>query len=107
MPHYLLRASYTPEAWAKLVKEPQNRREAVRSAVETVGGKLEALYYAFGEDDAVVLIEAPDNVSAAALSIAVAAAGALKSATTTVLMTVEEAVEAMRKAGASSYRPPS
>lgn len=106
MPHYLIRASYTPETWATLVKNPQNRREAVRQLIEASGGRLEALYYAFGEDDAFVLVEGPDNVSAAALAIAVSASGAFKSFTTTVLMTAEEAMEAMRKAQGVGYRSP-
>ena len=106
MPRYLLRVSYTPQAWATMIKSPQNRREAVRPAIEGLGGKLEALYFAFGKDDVVVIVDMPDNVSAAAVSIAVAAGGALKSQSTTVLMTAEEALEAMRKAGAVAYRPP-
>ena len=68
---------------------------------------MEAFYFAFGEDDVLLIAELPDNVSAAALSMAVSAAGALKSFTTTVLMTAEEALEAMRKAGGVAYRPPS
>ncbi len=106
MPHYLIRASYTPEGWAALVKNPQNRREALRPVIEAAGGRLDAFYYAFGEDDAFVLVELPDNVSAAAISIAVAASGALKSTATTPLMTAEEAVEAMKRAKGAGYRPP-
>ena len=106
MPHYLIRASYTPEGWAALVKNPQNRREALRPVIEAAGGKLDAFYYAFGEDDAFVLVEMPDNVSAAAISIAVAASGAVKSTATTPLMTAEEAVEAMKRAKGAGYRPP-
>ena len=107
MTHYLVRVSYTPESWAGLVKNPQNRRDAVRPIIEAMGGKMEAFYFAFGEDDVLLIAELPDNVSAAALSMAVSAAGALKSFTTTVLMTAEEALEAMRKAGGVAYRPPS
>jgi uncharacterized protein with GYD domain len=66
-----------------------------------------ALYrYAFGEYDVVVLMEAPDHVSAAALALAVASGGALKAQQTTVLMTPEEGVEAMRRASGTGYRPP-
>ena len=106
MPHYLIRASYTPEGWAALVKNPQNRREALRPVIEAAGGKLDAFYYAFGEDDAFVLVELPDNVSAAAISMSVAASGAVKSTATTPLMTAEEAVEAMKRASRAGYRPP-
>jgi len=106
MPRYLIRVSYTPESWATLVKSPQDRRNAVRPIIEAMGGRIEAFYFAFGEDDVILIAELPDNVSAAALSMAVSASGALKSFATTVLMTVEEAVEAMRKAGGVAYRPP-
>ncbi|MFQ5878934.1 MAG: GYD domain-containing protein [Dehalococcoidia bacterium] len=106
MPHYLIQASLTPEAMAAAIKNPQNRREAVRPVIEGMGGHLEAYYFAFGEHDAYVLVEMPDNVSAAAIAMAVGASGALKSYQTTVLMTAEEAMEAMRKAGGVGYRPP-
>jgi len=106
MPHYLWRGSYSAETWAALIKNPQNRRDPVRALVESAGGKLEALYYGFGEDDAFALVEFPDNVSAASVAVAIAASGAFKSLSTTVLMTAEEAAEAMRKAGNVGYRPP-
>lgn len=107
MPHYLLQVAYTPEAWAALVKNPADRTEAVRPVVERLGGKLHAAYVSFGEYDVVVLLEMPDNASAAAAAIAFAAGGALKSIKTTPLMTWEEGVEAMKKAGGAGYRPPS
>ena len=106
MARYLFQASYTPEAWAAQVKNPQNRVEAVRPVVESLGGKFESVYYAFGEYDVVVILDMPDNVSAAALSLALNAGGALKATKTTPLMAVEEGMEAMRKAGGVSYRPP-
>ena len=106
MPHYLMRFSGTPEYWATLVKNPQNRRDALRPVIEGLGGKIEAFYFAFGEDDLIALLDMPDNVSAAAVAIAVAAGGALRSQATTVLMTAEEAMEAMRKAQKVAYRPP-
>jgi uncharacterized protein with GYD domain len=98
MPRYLIRVSYTPEAWATLVKNPQNRREAIRPVIDALGGKLEAFYFAFGEEDAFIIADMPDNVSAAAFAMAATAGGAVNSYTTTVLMSVEEAMEAMRKA---------
>ncbi len=107
MPHYLIQAAYTPEAWATLVKNPQSRAEAVRPIIEGLGGKLTAIYLAFGEYDVVGLAEMPENVSAAAFSMAASAGGAVKAVRTTPLMTTEEAVEAMRKAGQTDYRPPS
>ncbi len=98
MPHYLFRASYTPEAWADFVKIPQNRREAIRPLVEEQGGTLEAFYFAFGPDDIFLTCELPSDAAAAAIAIAVGAAGFLSSISTTVLMTAEEAEEAMRLA---------
>jgi len=106
MAYYLLQAAYTPEAWAALVKNPQNRVEAVRPAVEKLGGSIESAWLAFGEYDAVVIFQMPDNVSAAALSMAISAGGSCKAIQTTPLMTIEEGIEAMRKAGGAGYRPP-
>ncbi len=106
MPHYLIQAAYTPEAWATRVKNPQSRTEAVRPIIEALGGKLADIYLAFGEYDVVGLAEMPDNASAAAFSMAVSAGGAVKAVKTTPLMTTEEAVQAMRKAGQAGYRPP-
>jgi len=106
MARYLLQVAYTSEAWAAQVKTPQNRIEAVRPVVERLGGHLECAYYAFGEYDVVAILEMPDNVSAAAFSLAAAAGGAAKAIKTTPLMTVEEGIEAMRKASGAGYRPP-
>ena len=106
MAYYMLLASYTPEAWAKLVKKPQNRMEVVRSTVEKLGGSVEGSWFAFGEQDIVLICKMPNAVSAAALSIAAAAGGALKSAKTTPLLTFEEGQQAMKQAAKSGYRPP-
>ena len=106
MPYYMLQASYTPEAWSKLVKKPQNRLEVVRKTVESLGGTLEGAWLAFGEQDVVLICKLPDSVSAAAFSIAAAAGGALKSARTTPLLTFEEGQEAMKQAAKCGYRPP-
>ena len=73
MPHYLIQGSYTPEAWAAMVREPQDRAAIIRPVVEGLGGKMHALFFAFGESDAILLAEVPDSVSAAALAIAFAA----------------------------------
>lgn len=106
MPMYLTRFSYTPEAWARLAKNPEDRREAARSYIESVGGKLHGFWYAFGEYDGYNLWEAPDNVSMAAVAIALGGGGALSKSETTVLMTVEETLEALGRADSVSYRPP-
>jgi uncharacterized protein with GYD domain len=106
MPLYLTRFSYTPETWAKLIGNPEDRREAARSYIESVGGKLHGFWYAFGEHDGYNLWEAPDDVSMAAVAMAITGGGALSSLETTVLLTVEETMEAMRKAEQIQYRPP-
>jgi uncharacterized protein with GYD domain len=103
---YLIRASYTPESWAAMMKTPQDRREAARGVIEAAGGKLASFDFALGGDDVVVIVDFPNNVSAAAAAIAITSSGALKSYTTTALMSPEEAVEAMRQAAAITYRPP-
>lgn len=106
MGYYLLQVAYTAEGTANLVKNPQNRMDVIRPAVEKLGGKVEGAWLAFGEYDVVVIVQMPDNVSAAAFSMAVTAGGALRACKTTPLLTVEEGVQAMRKAGGTGYRPP-
>jgi uncharacterized protein with GYD domain len=106
MAYYLVQVAYTPEACAALIKNPQNRTEAVRPVVEKLGGKVAGTWLAFGEYDVVLIAQMPDNVSAAAFSMAVSAGGALKACKTTPLMTPEEGIEAMRKAAGAGYRPP-
>jgi uncharacterized protein with GYD domain len=106
MPLYLTRFSYTPATWAKLIKNPEDRRAAATRYIEAVGGKLHGFWYAFGDHDAYSLWEAPDNVSMAATAIAISAGGAVSSFQTTVLLTVEETVAAMQKASSIEYRAP-
>ena len=107
MPLYLGRFSYTTDAMKALVTQPEDRSAAARELAESLGGKLLGFWYAFGEFDGVFLMEAPDNASAAALAMAVGAGGALSEVETTVLLDMDEAQEAMRKAVAATYRPPS
>ena len=106
MPMYLTRFSYTPEAWARLVKNPEDRRAAARQCIESVGGKLHGFWYAFGDQDGYTLWEAPDNVSMAATAIAIGAGGALSSVETTVLVSVEDTLAALKKASSIAYRAP-
>ena len=107
MPRYKFQFAYTPEAWAALSKNPVDRREGVRQLFEKLGAKLIDLYYCFGEFDGVAIVEAPDNASYAGGILATLAPGHIKSAKTTVLLTVEETMDAMRKAGGLSYQAPS
>jgi uncharacterized protein with GYD domain len=106
MPLYLSRFSYTPETWARLIGNPEDRRQAAQSYIESVGGKLHGFWYAFGSHDGYTLWEAPDNVSMASVALAISSGGALSSLETTVLLTVEETMDALRKAEQVQYRPP-
>ena len=106
MPLYLTRFSYTPETWARLIKNPEDRRAAAQQYIESVGGKLHGFWYAFGDHDGYNLWEAPDNVSMAAVAVAISAGGALSSLQTTALLTVEETLAALEKAKSIKYTPP-
>jgi uncharacterized protein with GYD domain len=106
MPLYLGRFSYTTDAMKALLSEPQDRSAAAREVAESLGGKLLGFWFAFGEFDGVFLMEAPNNASAAALAMAIGAGGALSEVETTVLLDMDEAQDAMRKAAAATYRPP-
>jgi uncharacterized protein with GYD domain len=105
MASYLMQLSYSSEAWAALVKHPENRVEAVRKVVEKLGGSITGFWMSFGEHDLVGILEMPDNVNAAAFAIAIAAGGACRNVKTTPLMTLEEGLKAMKKAGNSGYKP--
>ena len=103
---YLTRFSYTPETWARLTQNPEDRRAAARAYIESVGGKLHGFWYAFGEFDGYNLWEAPDNVSIAAVVLAIGGGGALSKMETTPLLTVEETLEALGRAQSIGYRKP-
>ena len=103
---YLTRFSYTPETWARLTKNPEDRREAARKYIESVGEKLHGFWYAFGSYDGYNLWEAPDNTSMAAVAIAISGGTALSKFETIPLLTVEETLEALRRAQTVGYRPP-
>ena len=106
MPMYLSKFSYTPETWARMIKNPEDRRHAAQSYIESVGGKLHGFWYGFGAHDGYNLWEAPDNVSMAAVALAISGGGALSAFDTTVLLTVDETLEALRKAEVVSYQTP-
>jgi uncharacterized protein with GYD domain len=103
---YLSKFSYTPETWARMIHNPDDRRKAAQSYIESVGGKLHGFWYSFGTHDGYNLWEAPDNVSMAAVALAITGGGALSSFETTVLLTVDETMDALRKAGHIQYRAP-
>ena len=106
MPLYLAKFSMTPEAWAKLIKEPEDRRQTVGPLLEANGGKLLGFWYAFGDHDGYVLAEAPDNTTIASALVTVAASSAFSSLSTTVLLSVEETLDALARAQSIAYRPP-
>jgi uncharacterized protein with GYD domain len=104
MPKYLWKVGYTVDGVKGLLAEGGSaRRDAIKSAVESVGGTVEACYYAFGADDLYVIGEVPDEVAAATLSLRTAAAGAARSQTV-ALLTPEQIDEATRRD--VDYRPP-
>jgi uncharacterized protein with GYD domain len=101
----MYQATYTPESVAAQISNPQDRIEAVRPAIEALGGKILVGGYPFGEYDVLAVYEAPDDIAAAAFALAVAAGGAVRSAKTTRLLTGGEWVESLRQAQGSQYRP--
>lgn len=104
MPKFLIQANYKPEGIKGLMKEGgTGRRKAVEQMTGAFGGKIEAFYYAFGDTDAVIIVEAPDNVTAAAVALAVNGSG-MVSLRTTPLMTPEEVDQATKKS--VTYRAP-
>ena len=104
MSYFLMQVAYTAEGWQALVQNPHHRVEALRPTIEDLGGRIENAWYSFGEFDITLIVQMPDNVSAAALSIELASSGALKNVKTTPLLTATEAIEAMRRAGKTSAR---
>lgn len=104
MPKYLIHGRYTPEGLKGLAKDKASgRKAAVQAAMKNIKGKVESMYFALGADDVVVIVEAPDNIAAAALSLAVSTSG-LVSVRTTSLLTVDEVDQAL--ALPSKYRAP-
>jgi|SRR5215471_8452821 len=106
MAMYLTSFSHTADTWAKLLANPEDRRALLAPVVESLGGKLHGYWYAFGDNDAYVLFEVPDDVTAASLLVRVAAGGGFSKVSTTKLMTVEEALSAMGAGSELPYRAP-
>ena len=107
MPHYLIEVGYSPDAWAAMVKNPQDRLSLVKPAIAKLGGSLETGYLTFVDYDLVCICQFPDNASAAAFALSVSSSGAVRSYRTTPLLTMDEGVTAMKKAQGSTYKPPS
>ncbi len=104
---YMIQGAYTAEAWATMTKHPQDRSKPFGELAQKLGGRLIGVYYCFGEYDVVALFEAPDDSAALATAMAVITPGHVKAIKTTRLFTVEETMEAMRKAGSVTYPAPS
>jgi uncharacterized protein with GYD domain len=104
MPKYLVQASYSPEGMQGVMKEGGSaRRDAIGRLVEAVGASMEGFYFAFGDDDVAIIVDAPDNPTAAGMSMVVNASGAVRSHVT-VLLTPEEVDQATQLS--YDYRPP-
>ncbi|MGB3279188.1 MAG: GYD domain-containing protein [Pseudorhodobacter sp.] len=108
MPMYLFQLSYTADAAKAMITSPSDRKAAATDLINALGGKLHAMYFSFGEYDAVCLIEGPDDKMMAAGAMAVGSSGAISKTHTTKLMSSDEAMAAMAMAGKAvgAYRPP-
>ena len=106
MPLYMSQVSYTSEAWAAMTQNPEDRSEVFSRLTETMGGRLLSWYYTFGEYDVLVIYEAPDENTAAAIGLAAISPGHLSRVKTTVVLSAQAGVEVMRKAGEATYRGP-
>jgi uncharacterized protein with GYD domain len=106
MPAYMTQFSYTAEAWAALAKNPEDRGAPFAALMEKLGGRMLNIYYTPGEYDGFVIFEAPDDITSMAAILAVIAPGHLKTTKTTRLFSIEEALQAMRKAGEMAYPGP-
>jgi len=97
MAYYLVQVAFSPEVWGAMLKKPHMPLEDLRPLLERLGGKLESCWLAFGEYDALLICQLPDQTSAAALSVAASAGGTVRTIKTTPLMTVEESFDALKK----------
>ena len=105
MPKFLVRGSYSLDGTKGLIKAGGSaRREAVKKACESVGGRLESYYFVFGPDDFVIILDAPDSASAAALSLTAGSSGGIKNTQMALLLTPEEIDQAAKKS--VQYNPP-
>ena len=108
MAKYAVMGGYTAEAWSKMIDNPGDRVAAVQKVAQAAGGKLEQFFWSFGDDDYLAIIDAPDDISAAAVSIAVGSSGSLRNLRTIRLITAEEGQQVLEKAKAAkaAYSPP-
>jgi uncharacterized protein with GYD domain len=103
---YLVKSTLTPQAWAGLLANPEDRREALRPTVEAAGGKLHGYWYALSDADAYALLELPDDAAVASLGARTKSSGAFAALEVTKLITVEEMLEALKQGSGIEYRAP-
>lgn len=106
MPFYMFTARYNADAMRAMIKMPSDREASAREIAKSLGGKLHHFFFAMGQDDVIAIAEMPDDVSVAALSMTIGASGAFSGGATTKLLTAEDAVASMKKAGEAVYSPP-
>jgi uncharacterized protein with GYD domain len=105
MPKYLVQVQYKIKAWAALVRNPQDSLEIAGPVVKNLGRRIECAYLPFGKYDSMAVLEMPDDVSAASLSMSLLTSGVFKKIKTTPLMSWEDCVKAMKKAKKTAYHP--
>jgi len=108
MAKYALLGGYTTETWSRFIQNPGDREAPVRRAIEAAGGKLETIYWSFGDDDYLVILECPDDIAAAAIAVAVGSTGALRNVRTIKLIEANQLQQVLQKAKAvvGAYVPP-
>ena len=106
MPLYMVQFAYTSDAWAALVESQEDRSVAIANVAATMGSRMVCYYLTFGEYDGFTLIEAPDEVTAAAIVMVAVKTGHLKATKTTTVLSVEDGMAAMRKAHEATFRGP-
>ena len=102
-----MQLAYSDDALAELVKHPQDRGAVITELFDRLGGRVEAFYHSIGEYDLITISELPDNESIAAIMIAIRSTGITNDLKVPPLLTREEGVSALRRAGGSGYQPPS
>ena len=108
MAHYMIEVGYTPQAWSSQIDTQPNVIDRITPAVKAAKGKIESIYYAFGEADLVGIIDFPTPEDAAGFALAVTGSGALRSFRTTPLLTVEQGIASLKRAKdiRAKYTPP-
>ncbi len=106
MPSYMIQLSYSPTTLAGFIKKPTDRTEVISKLANKLGGKLVGSWFAFGDYDAVIIIEGASAVDMAACAMAVSSSGAFTKFKTTALLSVQEGIAAMKQADTLGYKPP-